>query len=203
MSVAAEADLSAVLPDPKPSPDALRLLATRRSSPAQGLGLPGPTDAQTRELLMLGARVPDHGKLTPWRFIVLEPSAKASYVERLRAVAATRAEPDTAAKKLGKLAAAPLTIAVVSRPVASPKIPVWEQELSAGAVCMNLLIAAEAMGFGANWITDWYAYDAEATAALGLAAGERIAGFVHIGTPSAPRQERDRPRLDDVVEWRR
>lgn len=203
MSVVAEAELSAVLPDPRPSPDTLRLLAVRRSSPAHGLGLPGPTPEQTAELLRLGVRVPDHGKLTPWRLIVLEAGPKAVLVERLTVLAASRPEPETAVKKLAKLAAAPLTIVVVSRPAPSPKIPVWEQELSAGAVCMALLVAAEATGFGANWITDWYAYDAAATAALGLVEGERIAGFIHVGTPTQPRQERDRPRLDQVVDWRR
>lgn len=203
MSLTAEVDLAAVLPAPSPSPETLRLLATRRSSPAQTLGVPGPTEAQTRDLLRLAIRVPDHGKLAPWRLIVLEPTAKAAYVATLRTLAASRPDPDTAAKKLGKLAAAPLTIVVISRPVLSQKVPVWEQELSAGALCQNLLVAAEATGFGANWITDWYAYDAEAAPLLGLADGERIAGFLHVGTPSAPRQERDRPSLDAVVEWRR
>lgn len=201
MSVAVEPELSAVLPDPKPSPETLRLLATRRSTPAHTLGLPGPTAEQTETLLRLGLRVPDHGKLAPWRLIVLGPDAKAAFLDRLLALPG-RAESDVAAKKLAKLTAPPLTIVVVSSPVASSKIPVWEQELSAGAVCMNLLIAAEATGFGANWITDWYAYHAGAAAALGLGEGERVAGFVHVGTPSAPRLERDRPRLEDVVERR-
>jgi nitroreductase len=201
VSAAAEPEFSDALPDPEPSPETLRLLATRRSTPAHTLRLPGPTAEQTEALLRLGLRVPDHGKLAPWRVIVLGPDAKAAFLDQLLALPG-RAESDFAAKKLAKLTAPPLTIVVVSRPVASPKIPVWEQELSAGAVCMNLLVAAEAMGFGANWITDWYAYDAGATAALGLADGERVAGFVHVGTPSAPRQERDRPRLHEVVEWR-
>lgn len=203
MSVPDPVALSDVLPPPTASPDTLRLLAVRRSSPAQGLSLPGPSENQVRDLLRLAIRVPDHGKIAPWRLIVLEPPAKARLVEDLRALAATRPEPETAAKKLAKLAAAPLTVVVVSRPTPGHKVPTWEQELSAGALCQNVLVAAEAMGFGANWITDWYAYDARATALLGLGEGERVAGFLHVGTPSAPRQERDRPSLDAVVEWRR
>lgn len=203
MSLPAPAALGDALPAPAPSAETLALLAQRRSTPAQSLRAPGPTEEETRTLLRLASRVPDHGKLSPWRFVLLSGEAKAVFAERLRVLAGTQAEPETAVKKLAKLTAAPLTIAVVSRPVAGHKVPIWEQELSAGAVCMNLLTAAEAMGFGAVWITDWYAYDAAAASELGVRPGERIAGFVHLGTPDAPRLERERPDPDALVSvWR-
>ncbi len=109
-------------------------------------------------MLTLAARVPDHGKLSPWRFIILAGAAKSGFVDRLDALAGLRPGGSKLQVKLGKLRVPPLTVAVVSRPVGS-EIPEWEQTLSAGAVCLALLIAAQAMGFGANWITDWYAYD--------------------------------------------
>jgi len=192
------------LGDPLPAAaDAAMLdrLARRRSAPAQTLGGPGPTPDQVRDLIALGARVPDHGKLAPWRFVVIEPGPKARLVEALRGVAQGQPNPDQAVAKLGKLAAAPLTILVVSRPVESPKVPEWEQVLSAGAVCTVLLLAADAMGFGANWITDWYAYAPEAVALLGLADGEKVAGFIHVGTPAEAPLERARPDADGLVSY--
>jgi nitroreductase len=180
-------------------PGALALLARRRSSSAQGLGEPGPSPEQIETLLRLGSRVPDHGKLAPWRFVVIDAGAKPKLLEDLRALAPGQKEPDVAVAKLAKLAAAPVTILVVSRTQSGSNIPVWEQELSAGAVCMTLLIAAQAMGFGANWITDWYAYDPEARRRFGLAADERVAGFIHVGTPAEAPLERPRPDLDGLV----
>jgi len=172
---------------------ALRLLAHRRSSSAQGLGEPGPSSEQLETLLRLAVRVPDHGKLAPWRFVIMPKASKAELLEALGRIADGQPEPDTARAKLAKLAAAPISILVVSRIDPASKIPVWEQELSAGAVCMSLLIAAEAMGFGANWITDWYAYAPEGAKLLGLGENERVAGFIHIGTPAEPPLERPRP----------
>ncbi|MEW6597133.1 MAG: nitroreductase [Pseudomonadota bacterium] len=183
---------------PAASPDALALLARRRSSSAQTLHAPGPSEAELDQLLTLAARVPDHGKLAPWRFLILAGAAKAKLVEKLKHLAAEQADPVKAKATLAKLAAPPLTIAVISRPVEAP-IPLWEQELSAGAVCMTLLIAAEAMGFGANWITDWYAYDARALALIGVGGGEKLAGFIHLGTPAEPPLERARPDLASLV----
>ena len=193
---------AAPLPIGPASPVLLALLAQRRSASAGTLGAPGPSPDQLRDLLRLAARVPDHGKLAPWRFIVLEGSDKEAFVVRLQTIAAGRPDSEKLASALFKIRQPPLTVAVVSR-VAPSKIPDWEQELSAGAVCMTLLIAAQAMGFGANWITDWYAYDTEVGDLLGLAAGERIAGYVHIGTPAEPPQERVRPDLDAITfHWR-
>jgi nitroreductase len=176
----------------------LDFLARRRSASAATLTAPGPGPDQIADLLRLAARVPDHGKLAPWRFIVLEGEAKAAFVARLEGLAASHAEPEKAAGALFKIRIPPTTIAVVSR-VVEAKIPEWEQKLSSGAVCMSLLIAAQAMGFGANWITDWYAYDARVDSLLGLSANETIAGYVHIGTAADAPLERVRPALDEIV----
>ena len=180
------------------SAETLALLAGRRSSAAQTLTAPGPEPQQLADLLRLATRAPDHGKLAPWRFVILEGEAKATFVERLRALALKQAGPDKAAAVLAKLSAPPLTIAVISAPKPNAK-PVWEQELSAGAVCTLLLVAAEAMGFGANWITDWYAYDAEALALLGVEEGEKLAGFIHIGTALEAPLERVRPDVEALT----
>jgi len=184
------------------SPQTLAFLARRRSAAALTLTEPGPTDAELATLLRLATRVPDHGKLSPWRFVVLRGEGKRDFVEGLEAIAAGRADGERLKAKLGKIKAPPLTVAVVSR-VSDGEIPEWEQRLSAGAVCMTLIIAAQAMGYGANWITDWYAYDAEAGRLLGLGEGERVAGFVHLGASKETPLERVRPDLAALVEeWR-
>jgi len=185
------------------SADTVALLARRRSASASVLGPPGPSDAELELLLRLGSRVPDHGKLAPWRFIVLAGQQKDAWVARLGAIAQTRPDPEKAAAALGKAGPSPLCIAVVSRAAPHPKIPEWEQFLSAGAANMNLLLAAHALGYGANWITDWYGEDPAAMALLGLQAGERITGHIYIGTPAATPVERPRPDLQDIVTlWR-
>ena len=181
-----------------PSGETLALLARRRSASAQGLGAPGPDAVQLADLLRLAARVPDHGKLAPWRFVVLEGAAKAAFVERLQTMTGRQAAPDKARAVLAKLAAPPVTVAVISSPKEAT-IPLWEQQLSAGAACMTLLIAAEAMGLGANWITDWYSLDSEALALLGVAPHEQVAGFVHLGTAAETPLERVRPEMDEIV----
>jgi nitroreductase len=176
----------------------LSLLARRRSSSAQTLRAPGPTPAQLDDLLRLAARAPDHGKLNPWRFVVMEGAPKAKLVERLTAQAASQPNPTKAAAALAKLSAPPTTVMVVFSPK-PPVKPLWEQELSAGAVCMSFLIAAEALGLGANWITDWYAYDEAARPWLGLEAGEQVAGFIHLGRPHEPPLERVRPDVSALT----
>lgn len=180
----------------RPSREALTLLAERRSSSAVNLAAPGPDADQLKDLLRIASRAPDHGKLFPWRFIALEGEGKAAYVRALEKIAD---EHDHPAKALDKMRAPPLAIAVVSRAGEGGKIPEWEQLMSAGAVCTLLLLAAEAMGFGANWITDWYAYDKHARKALGLDKHERIAGFVYIGSAAEQPLERVRPELADLV----
>ncbi|HEV7157253.1 MAG TPA: nitroreductase [Caulobacteraceae bacterium] len=187
--------------DPLPleaAPDTLAFLARRRSASALTLGEPGPSADQLRTLLGLAARVPDHGKLSPWRFVILEGAAKAAFVAGLEDIANHRPDAAKASAKLGKIAGPPMTIAVVSR-YTPGEIPEWEQRLSAGAVCMMLITAAAAMGVGANWITDWYAYDAEANRLLGLGGNERVAGFVHLGTPSEAPLERVRPEVSTLA----
>ncbi len=183
------------------SPETLELLAQRRSSSPQTLAAPAPEGEELKALLRLAARAPDHGKLFPWRFILLRGPAKAELAARYEQLAKGRPDPDKATAVLFKLKTPPLAVVVVSRVVDSP-IPGWEQLLSSGAVCENLLIAATAMGYGANWITDWYSYDPQATALLGLAENEQVAGVVLIGTPTEAPLERVRPEVDDITsEW--
>jgi nitroreductase len=177
--------------DLTPSPEVLNFLATRRSPSAVTLTGAAPSTDELQDLLTLAARVPDHGKLSPWRFVVLEGPDKAAFAARLDALAQARGDASQAAK-LAKLKIPPLAVAVVFSPKPAA-IPEWEQMLSAGAVCVNLLYGALAMGYGANWITDWYSYDAEAAAILGLTAHERVAGFILIGRPREAAFERERP----------
>jgi nitroreductase len=180
----------------------LAFLARRRSASAMALREPAPGDDDLATLLRLATRVPDHGKLSPWRFVVLKGEAKRRFVAGLEAIAATRPDSAKLSAKLGKIKAPPLTVAVISR-LQPGEIPEWEQRLSAGAVCANLIIAAQAMGYGANWITDWYAYDADALRLLGLGEGELVAGYVHLGTSADVPLERVRPELSAVVEeWK-
>jgi len=185
----------------RPAPQAIDLLLTRRSGSAKAMTGPGPSPAELQTILTAAARVPDHGKLFPWRFILLRGKAKAELAARYEALAQDRPDPEKAAGVLFKLKTPPLAIVVVSRVTDSP-IPAWEQLLSSGAVCENLLIAATAMGYGANWITDWYSYDPKATALLGLGENERVSGVILIGTPTEAPLERVRPELDQIVsEW--
>ena len=182
------------LPAPTPSSELRHRLAIRRSAPAQALTTPGPDADQITDILTLGARSPDHGKMTPWRFVVMGPESRAAIAEQLAAMAVAKGLPGKAQAVLAKLTAAPTTILVVS--TAAPGLkPVWEQELSAGAVCMNLEHAASAHGFATCWITDWYSYDPEAAALFGVQPHEKVAGFIHIGTSPEPLLERDRPNL--------
>jgi len=183
-------------------PDALELLKTRRSVKPMELTGPGPTPSEIDTLLRIASRVPDHGKLAPWRFILFEGNARSAAGEAIAsAFRADRpdASPDQIDFERNRLARAPLVIAVVSRAGPHVKIPEWEQQLSAGASAMSLVFAAHAMGYAATWITEWYAYDRRVLDVLGLAANERIAGFVHIGRPTRPPEERDRPKLDAIV----
>jgi len=185
-------------------PDALELLKTRRSVKPIELGGPGPSAAEIETMLTIASRVPDHGKLAPWRFIVFTGDARLAAGEAIAAAfRATRtdATPDQIEFERQRLARAPLVIAVVCRAGPHVKIPEWEQELSTGASAMNLVHAAYALGYAASWITEWYAYDRRVLDALGLAANERIAGFVHIGRPAKPPEERERPKLETIVTY--
>ncbi len=183
----------------------VRYLRTRRTIPAAQMEEPGPDAATLRAMLEIAARVPDHGKLAPWRFIVYEKARRAEAVAglgRLAEQAGDEKERRYRTDKSRGFAGAPLIVGLVSAPVADhPKIPLWEQQLSAGAVCLNLLHAAQAHGFAAQWLTGWYAYDAEAARWLGVKDGERVAGFVHIGTPTLPPTERDRPDVGAITSF--
>jgi nitroreductase len=194
VTLPAEPEFGQPLPAGDVNAEVLRFLALRRSASAATLKPPAPDDAELAQLLRLATRVPDHGKLFPWRFIVLRDEAKAAYVHALEPLAERQANPDKARGALAKVRNPPLSVAVLSRLVEAP-IPEWEQRLSSAAVCMTLLIAAQAAGWGANWITDWYAYDPAATALLGCTDDERVAGFVHIGTAEDAPLERVRPTV--------
>jgi nitroreductase len=180
----------------------LDLLKTRRSVKPMELNGPGPTASELSTLLTIASRVPDHGKLTPWRFIVFEGDARFAAGKKIAEVFRGN-RPDATADQIEyesrRLARAPLVIAVVSRAAPHVKIPEWEQILSAGAAATSLVMAAYAQGFAASWLTEWYAYDRRVLDALGVAPGERIAGFVHIGRQLKPVEDRPRPPLDTIV----
>lgn len=183
-------------------PDIIDILKSRRSVKPMEMTGPGPSAAELETILTLGARVPDHGKLVPWRFIVFEGEARA----RAGDVFATifkennlQATSDQVEVERKKFMHAPLVVGVVSRARPHVKIPLWEQELSAGASVMNIVTAANALGYVANWLTGWVAFDRAAMDALGLAPDEKIAGFVHIGRTQKPVEDRDRPQLSSIV----
>ncbi len=182
--------------------DTLSLLRTRRSTVAKEMVPPGPNAEQTRELLEIAARVPDHGKLAPWRFILFEGEARTRFgallAARYKELHPTTGE-DLIAYEAARFERAPLVIGVVSAAGPHQKIPEWEQQLSAGAVCQNLLIAATAMGFAAQWLTEWYSFDEKIAGALGLAAHERMAGFVYVASRAGELTERTRPGLDERI----
>lgn len=186
------------------SAETLALLARRRSTAAIALGEPGPSEEQVEQLIRIASRVPDHGKLAPWRFIVFEGEARASFGTILGKVFAATNSHVTEEQirfEQDRFTRAPLVIAVISNVLEKHKIPEWEQILSSGAVCQTLLIAASAMGFGAQWLTEWYGYDPDIKDVLGLRSGERIAGFVYIGTASEDPVERVRPQAQ-VGRWK-
>ncbi len=188
---------------PEPNPSALSFLETRRSRPAKILSAPVPDRTELKRLLTVAARTPDHGKLEPWRFLVLESGA----LQRLAETIPPRgAELNVAEDKILKMhdqfANADLAVAVIASPKPSEKIPEIEQTLSAGAVAMQLLNAALAAGWGANWLSGWASHDRTwREANLGLMPHEWIAGFIHIGTEKSAPPERPRPDLDQIVEW--
>jgi len=184
----------------------LSYLATRRSCRPRDLVEPGPDPAQLRVILEIAARTPDHGKLFPWRFVHVGRERRSDFAAMLEAAyragkadAATRPEIEAVQRFAAQ---APELIVLLSSPVQGHKIPVWEQELSCGAVAMNLLHAASALGFGGGWVTGWAAYSPPVLEALGGREPERVAGFIFLGTGGVELEERPRPALEDVVsEW--
>ena len=186
----------------RPAPQTLDLLLSRRSGSAKTMTGPGPEPEELRKILAAGARVPDHGKLAPWRFIVFEGQGRTRMGEVLvRALAETEpnASPDRVEQERTRFLRAPIVVGVISRVREYHPIPVWEQELSAGAVCQTMLIAAHALGYVGNWITEWCAYHQTVKDALGLKSGERVAGFLYFGQPAQPLEERVRPGLDSLI----
>jgi nitroreductase len=180
----------------------IRLMQRRRSLAPANLSAPGPSEAELETLLTVASRVPDHGKLAPWRFIVFAGQARerAGRIALQIKLGDDRSLGEAAqAAELGRFSAAPLVVAVVSRAAPHVKIPEWEQVLSAGAVCMSLTIAANALGYATAWLTGWCAYDRRFATAIGLSDHERIAGFIHIGQAALEPQDRARPALTEIV----
>ena len=192
-------DYSAVLN--LPAPQTLDLLLSRRSGSAKTMKGPGPDADQLRKILAAGVRVPDHGKLAPWRFIVFEGEGRARMGAILAEIIAGERDtsPERVEQERKRFMRAPVIIGVVSRIREQIPIPTWEQELSAGAVCMTMVMAAHAMGFVANWITEWCAYHPQVLAKIGLKPTERIAGYIYIGHPVEPLEDRPRPPVDSIT----
>nr|WP_249156577.1 nitroreductase [Bradyrhizobium sp. KB893862 SZCCT0404] len=183
-------------------PDAIELLKTRRSVKPREMTGPGPSPAELETILTIGARVPDHGKLAPWRFIIFEGDARQRAGEVIAKVFARKnpgapaADIETERKRLMD---APLVIGIVSFTKPHPKVPAFEQELSAGASAMNIVTAATALGYGACWLTGWFSFDRDVLDGLGLKPDEKLAGFIHVGTPTKPSEDRPRPFLSEIV----
>ncbi|NML73432.1 nitroreductase [Rhizobium sp. S-51] len=179
-------------------------LAVRRSIPAFQMCEPGPSTAEIEEILTLAVRVPDHGKLAPWRFVVYRGEERVRIGEALLAMALEK-NPELSEEMIGvertRFTRAPVVIGVISKAGPHVKIPEWEQLMSAGAVCLNLLMAANAVGYVSNWLTEWFSYDERAYPLLGVMPGEKVAGFIHVGSTTFPATERPRPALADVVTW--
>jgi nitroreductase len=182
-------------------PATLDLLLSRRSGSAKTMTGPGPDAGQLHRILSAGVRVPDHGKLIPWRFVLFEGEGR----KRAGAILAEAVAKESGVTELRieqereRFLRAPVVIAVVVRLREQIAIPVWEQELSSGAVCQTILIAAHAMGFVAQWVTEWYAYNPEVMEKFGLKAGERIAGFIYIGTSTVALEDRPRPDVSALT----
>ncbi|ANL34395.1 nitroreductase family protein [Rhizobium phaseoli] len=179
-------------------------LAVRRSIPAFQMCEPGPEKAEIEEILRLASRVPDHGKIAPWRFIVYRGQDRVRLGEALLKLA-LETKPDLSEEMIQvertRFTRAPVVVAVVSKAGPHIKIPEWEQLMSAGALCLNVILSANAHGYVANWLTEWFAYDERAYPLLGVGSDEKVAGFIHIGSTTFPAIERPRPELADTVTW--
>lgn len=195
-------ELGEELPAAWPSPETLAMLRSRRSTPADFLGEPGPDEAALANILTIAARVPDHRRVVPFRFIIFEGEARARFGAALKSAflaSQPDADPAKADYEENRFLRAPTVVAVVSCPDPTHRTPLWEQELCAGAVCQNMLLAASAHGFAAQWITEWYAYDETIASTLGLGAQERIAGYIYIGTARENPKERGRPDMASII----
>lgn len=196
-------DLGQILPLPSENKAVVDFLAQRRSNLAKVMEGEGPSAAQLAELLTIAARVPDHRKLAPWRFVIFQGQARADFGQHI-ASAFMKANPDMPQDRAifegQRFLRAASVVAVISSPVKCKRgTPEWEQVLSAGAVCYNLLLAAQSHGFAAQWLTEWYAYDTDVQAALGVQTSENIAGFIYIGSVSEAPTERARPDMSEKI----
>lgn len=174
----------------------LHALLHRRSTPSRALTEPGPDPGQLAAMLACAVHVPDHGKLAPWRFLLVRGDARDALGELLASRSVERfpgAAPASIEKDRMRFRHAPLVVAVIARLVPGHKIPEQEQLLSGGAACMSLLLAADALGFGAQWLTGWPAYDPVVLERLGVRGDERVLGFIHVGTAAVAAEERERP----------
>lgn len=178
-------------------------LGRRRSVKPDRLTEPAPTAQELEGMLKIAARVPDHKKLVPWRFIIFRDDARRQFGDIIAQVCAEDDQPTPSPQRLEferqRFLRAPLVVAVIARLNDQRGVPEWEQTLSAGAAAFNLCLAANTLGYGTSWLTEWMAYNKKIHTALGLADTEKVAGFVHIGTAMEPPQERDRPELADIV----
>jgi nitroreductase len=186
------------------NPALIDYLKVRRSIPAFQMREPGPERAVVEDILTLAMRVPDHGKIAPWRFVVYSGAIRQEMGEKLLEMALER-DPNLSDEMINversRFTRAPVVIGVISTAAPHFKIPEWEQVMSAGALCLNVLMAANAHGYVANWLTEWYAFDERAFALLGIGKDEKVAGFIHIGSTDFPVVERPRPELADKVTW--
>lgn len=179
-------------------------LAIRRSIPAFQMREPGPSTAEIEEILRLASRVPDHGKIAPWRFIVYRGEERArigAELLKLRLSFEPGLSDEIIEVEKTRFTRAPVVVAIISTAAPHVKVPEWEQVMSAGALAMNTLISANALGYVSNWLTEWFAFDERAYPLLGIKAGEKVAGFIHIGSSDVPAVERPRPELRDTVTW--
>ncbi len=182
----------------------LTFLKTRKSASAKAMAGPGPDATQLQDILEIAARVPDHGKLNPWRFIVFQDAGRAAVGEKFKAAWA-KLHPDHGAESLDFQATlfmrAPIVVVVVSTAALHFKIPVWEQQLSSAAVCFNMVLVAQAHGFDAQWQSDWVAYDEAAKAAMGVSEAENVAGIIYIGTSTVALEDRPRPDVAGLTTY--
>lgn len=196
--------LEADAPELAPVPAMLDVLERRRSVPLRAFSPEPIPPADLRRMLAIAARVPDHGRLVPWRFIVIEGETREEAGRRLDALYAAQ-NPDLAEAKRDVwtlyMLRAPVSVLIVSRPDPTSKIPEWDQILSSGCAGMNLLNAAAALGYAAQWLIKWPVRDQDAAALLGVAPSERVAAFIHLGRPTARQADRPRPDLDEIVTW--
>ena len=186
-----------------PNSDVRAFLAKRRSASKRALSAPGPNTQELDEILCVAARVPDHRKLGPWRFIVFEDDARAGFGDKIVNVFKAKT-PNATEKQIeeerSRFLRAPVVIVVVSSPVEDGRTPIWEQELSSGAVCYNLLLAANASGFAGAWLSEWIAFDRDIARHMGLEGHERISGIMYLGTSEIDQPERPRPNVPERIQ---